>query len=306
MNKREETGVVHRRHYSTRKNLQKWDVANETNETNESKERSISSGEKCILNANQTMSTSIRHEIREKLLRPFQGNIILWIIVGTILILNVYASHLKFKLVNGDCCEMTYSRYQFIPIQLYGKKHDMDSDMSNSLTHRYRLLKFVDSRDRRMWSITHKLSKKDKKNKNINERETSLLSFDQFSNWCSNKDENNPGHVVIFIPGHWGTYEQARSLGAHGIRLTGKQLSLSTQNSIIKSIQRRQSNANATGDLFLYDVYAIDFASGEGSTFHGSTLFAQANFVRLAINSLKVRNAHYLKKTVIRVQSHIK
>lgn len=31
----------------------------------------------------------------------------------------------------------------------------------------------------------------------------------------------NQGHSVLYVPGHWGSYSQARSLGAHGTRYTG-------------------------------------------------------------------------------------
>lgn len=202
-----------------------------------------------------------------------------------------YGLHLRSNFVNGDCCDMTYSRYQFVPIEMKRPFNHVDGDIETKLFEsRYRLLKFVDSRDPRGRSILRNLYKSEngQSEKPKKDRETSQWPLDQFSDWCSYIQTNNPGHIVLFVPGHWGTYEQARSLGAHGLRLTGERLPLSLQNEIVSSIRRHQTNANATGDQFLYDVYALDFDGGEGSAFHGSILNAQANFVRQAIETLVV------------------
>ena len=195
--------------------------------------------------------------------------------------------------MNGDCCDMTYSRYSFVPIGMTRTNNhgsDFERQFNKNNSERYRLLKFVDARDPRMKSTFQKLSnaKKKEDTRKSNDRETATWPLDEFSSWCSKKSENNPGHVVLFVPGHWGNYEQARSLGAHGLRLAGRSMSSFVEYEIIKSIRTQNTNASSTGDHFLYDVYTVDFRGGEGSAFHGSTLFDQANFVRFALGILKV------------------
>jgi len=162
--------------------------------------------------------------------------------------------HTKSKFVNGNCCDMTYSRRAFAQV-------DVDDVLpSTNVTHpkHYKLYKFYDVRDPR---------------------------HDQFRDKVS-KCHDNPGHPVLFVPGHWGNYDQARSLGAHGIRLTGKDEHFS-----YKQLRDRFLNENSSsfmsrdgsGDRFLYDVYAVDFGS-EASGVHASLLHSQALYVDYAID----------------------
>ena len=223
----------------------------------------------------------------------FQVQIYAFLFFASLMMMIFVGFGLKAKFVNGDCCDMTYSRYSFIPIGMTRNDNDgfdFESQFNENNPKRYRLLKFVDARDPRMKSTFRNLSNaKNKENtRKSDDRETGTWPLDEFSSWCKKKSKNNPGHVVLFVPGHWGNYDQARSLGAHGLRLTGRSMSSLVEHEIIKSIRNQNTNASSTGDQFLYDVYTIDFRGGEGSAFHASTLFDQANFVRLALGILKV------------------
>ena len=184
---------------------------------------------------------------------------------------------------------------------------------SNDHSSSYRLLKFIDGRDERYTHLIdyenpddtngesdtyHLVSEKknlvenapvddyyDYHHHNENEEEST-----RFDNWCTpNKDtDGKVGHVVLFIPGHEGKYNQARSLAAHGIQLSRHPSNL--PRGYLKGIKDKLINGTmdaTTNDIrnFVYDVYTLDF-NGEGSAWHVSKLHAQADFVVQSIERL--------------------
>lgn len=73
---------------------------------------------------------------------------------------------------------------------------------------------------------------------------------------------------MLYIHGHWGSYEQSRSLGAHGINLTLK--------------SERQQHHHP---YLFYDVYALDFHR-EGGAIHAYRLWEQAAIVEHAVQTI--------------------
>eukprot|EP00984_Skeletonema_dohrnii_P002994 scaffold1014_cov142-Skeletonema_dohrnii-CCMP3373.AAC.5 len=222
---------------------------------------------------------------------------------------------------NGQECTMTYSRFQFLPLHV----------PSHPPNNRYRLLKFTDGRDPRhqhFYPISGSLvedyqtQNTKKSNQNNNGR---LLEF--HDNWCllprreidknashiewSDAPHPHRGHPVLYVPGHWGSFSQARSLGAHGTRWTGPYHDASTHQKIFESLrsgrgmhdgtQLLRNMENSTDDIelimdllsstqyyqdgFVMDIYAIDFGE-EGAALHSSKILNQADFVARAIETL--------------------
>ncbi|KAL7497091.1 hypothetical protein ACHAWT_007451 [Skeletonema menzelii] len=216
---------------------------------------------------------------------------------------------------NGQECKMTYSRFQFLPLHV-------PTDHPN----RYRLLKFTDGRDPRhqhFYPISGSLlegyqtqnTKKSNRN-NINGR---LLEL--HDNWCllprEEIDKNTShsewsdvpyphrGHPVLYVPGHWGSFSQSRSLGAHGTRWTGPYNDAKTHQKIFESLRSGKGMHDGTQlffkyhnstdgievlksqyqDDFVMDVFALDFGE-EGAALHSSKILKQADFVTRAIETL--------------------
>lgn len=145
----------------------------------------------------------------------------------------------------------------------------------------YRLLKFVDARD---WRFTHLLdaNKPDKNDGNTFEAVSG-------TNWCNPANDLPPGHIVLYVPGHEGQYQQARSIGAHGINLTFQSDSMSRRHErdLIEQLWDGTKNASAEiVDDFVFDVYTVDF-NGEGGGLHGSRLFAQSKFVSMSLERIQ-------------------
>jgi hypothetical protein len=169
---------------------------------------------------------------------------------------------LRNKLHNGEECEMTYSQRQFLHIEL-----PLTND-TLPLARTYRLYKFVDQRDpryRRFLNAPQPLPGSD---------------------WCGTT--TTPTHVVLYIPGHWGSYSQSRSVGAHGIQLTGRMEDrharlayTSLGNNLWNGTAKQEKN-------FVYDVYSLDF-SEQGGALHGDFLLAQSHFAAMAVEKLAVR-----------------
>ena len=183
---------------------------------------------------------------------------------------------------------MTYSRYKFLPIEV-----------ANYTTgaRPYRLLKFVDARDPRNLHLW--------KDDNIGAKQSDPhgdgTKVHRLSdNWCLLPQSNytadneifakapypNPGHPVLFVPGHWGEYKQARSIGAHGTTFTRRSHSYKYQNEVVRGLKDGTLNGRVGGDggidHFVYDVYTADF-DGEGAGLHGSRMVRQAYFVAQSV-----------------------
>ena len=148
---------------------------------------------------------------------------------------------------NGQECRMTTSRFQFLPLNVPGAHPES----------KYRLLKFTDKRDPRhqhFYPISGGLmeSFETQTNPNINKgRPGRELKFED--NWCllsreklkaNSTYENwngvpypNSGHPVLYVHGHWGSFSQARSIGAHGTRWAGPYTKSKSDAQIYDSLQ---------------------------------------------------------------------
>jgi PGAP1-like protein len=175
------------------------------------------------------------------------------------------------RLYTAGECEMTYSRRTFIEIPVAATAvrssttstendtNTTSSTSSSSSTNTlYRLWKFVDERDPR-----------------------GTQSRDDF---CR---PNVP--LVLYVPGHYGSYEQSRSIGAHGTQLTGRLGGTAQERRIVQALAEtvttRPIDHAPSLDSFFYDVYAVDFLE-EGSAFHGAILQRQAHFIAATIDTL--------------------
>ena len=208
---------------------------------------------------------------------------------------------------------MTYSQYQFLPLQVKG------NDKS-----KYRLLKFTDARDPRhqhLYDVSGSMIENWESQNNKNNKEPNagrLLELND--NWCllpNNITESkgwkeapypHRGHPVLYIPGHWGSFSQARSIGAHGTRWTGRSLHGKGLHDIYESFlsgrgmhDGRNLNAPKTVDQFMdwyhssyslsnlsefvMDVYSLDY-NEEGAALHPSRLLRQAEFFAMAIETM--------------------
>ena len=189
---------------------------------------------------------------------------------------------LRASFHNGMDCDMTYSRFKFLPLHV--KDHLPGA-------RPYRLLKFVDMRDQRnlhLWGPSG----------SGHDDGTKLHHL--ADNWCLLSGPNytlernmakapypNPGHPVLFVPGHWGEYKQARSLGAHGTQWTRAAHPRGYQQEISKRLVNGTINARGDEGIgnFVYDVFTVDF-DGDGAALHGSRLVRQANFVARSIMTI--------------------
>ena len=202
---------------------------------------------------------------------------ILFTFIGLVLV--AVGFYIKSNFINGSCCDMTYSRPSFVPIAV-----NDESELLN-FTHprHYRLFKFRDARDPR----------------------PDFIPFDELS---SDACGPNPGHPVLFIPGHWGFYEQARSLGAHGTGMTEKSKNYHFDELYKRYVKEEVNNTSFmsrlhSGDRFLYDVYTIDFGN-EASAIHASHMHAQAHFVNSAIRTILKRCDYSDRETSVTLVGH--
>lgn len=213
---------------------------------------------------------------------------------------------------------MTYSQYQFLPLNVPNAHPGSN----------YRLLKFTDKRDPRhqhFYPISGGLIEnyETQTNPNVKKgRPGRELKFED--NWCllsreklkanNSTYENwkgvpypNRGHPVLYVHGHWGSFSQARSIGAHGTRWVGPYTKSKSDAQIYDSLQTGRDMHNGllphessfvlSEDHFVeqvskdhlagfvMDVYSLDF-NGEGAALHHSTLLRQADFFAKSIEAL--------------------
>jgi hypothetical protein len=190
-------------------------------------------------------------------------------------------------------CDMTYSRRQFLPLSMN------TTNTSHSSQSQYRFWKFIDQRDPRYRRFVTSSANGDS--------DKSLTGTD----WCNNNNNNNNNNTtvaVLYIPGHGGSYEQSRSLGAHGLQLTSAR-DMRQQRRVVSALQRNEwsgatdsdntdsgntDNGNTDKgnkeDSFIFDVYAVDFGE-EGGAFHGDLILEQGRFVGEAVLKL-VQDCH--------------
>lgn len=196
---------------------------------------------------------------------------------GVCLVLVTYGTFLCFRLLyTTEECDMTWSRRQFLHIEMPNSTHNQDDNYHHypASPKYYRLYKFFDQRDPRHAQFLNR---------------TSTRSNDH----CTKSSSHA---VLLYVPGHFGSFEQSRSLGAHGTQWTGKFASTSRDQNIAKKLQMLHKHQTITstatkntshielGDFF-YDVYALDFRE-EGGAFHSKLLWRQAAFLARAIEYL--------------------
>lgn len=171
------------------------------------------------------------------------------------LCLGIYLNH-KY-LYTHDECDMTWSHRAFIPIPL--------PPPSTRKADHYGLFKFVDRRDHR--------------NKLLLEKNF-VSDLSSPASWCYAGPNNaSTTTAVLYVPGHGGSYEQARSLGAHGIQMTRRMMprqDISHSQAALQSMEW----TGTVSDLnkFVYDVFSVDFGE-EPTGLHGAFVHSQAAFL---------------------------
>jgi pimeloyl-ACP methyl ester carboxylesterase len=165
------------------------------------------------------------------------------------------------KLYTGEECDMTWSRRQFLEIKV--QPHP-----------KYRFFKFMDQRDPRHEPFLYGTS-------------TATLNND---GWCLKDSNIYRTPVVLYVPGHGGSYEQSRSLGAHGTQLTERYSGNAHEKRVLQQLRAIKAgnitnNSFPDFDDFFYDVYAVDFGE-EGGGFHGALLERQAKFIADSVAKL--------------------
>jgi PGAP1-like protein len=198
------------------------------------------------------------------------------------------------RLHTHEECDMTYSRRQFLQLELNeascslplltrdGKNlNDGDTeDDGMETTTDYRLYKFFDQRDPRHTNF-------------LNVPEEQALGG---NDWCTHVNNSNrtTRTVVVYVPGHAGSFQQSRSLGAHGLGLTSRlhgtheQRIVHALGSLTGSLTGQDAAPLDDINHFVYDVYALDFRE-QGSGLHGALLEEQARFLVRCIHHLATR-----------------
>lgn len=180
------------------------------------------------------------------------------------IILFVSGFILRSQFHNGQECDMTYSMREFLEIETNFRSN-------SAATKLYKLFKFVDRRDPRYRQLLME------KQQPLNER----------SNWCNGNKNAVPRSIVLFIPGHWGSYSQSRSVGAHGLQLTKRRVDMREREIVQALGSNLLSGDSQKEENFVYDVYSVDFAE-QGAALHGQFLLFQSDFVASAVRQLAV------------------
>jgi hypothetical protein len=154
------------------------------------------------------------------------------------------------RLHTAQECDMTWSRRRFLHIALDDNKDTFDS---------YRLFRFTDTVDPRTLHLY---------------QQSEPLTGDA---WCS-----RDAHAVLYIPGHSGSYEQARSLGAHGVQHTLHTYSYSHEQAWMRHMHQWTGRTARNNSEFVFDVYAVDFRE-QATGLHGTLMQRQSAMVRRAL-----------------------
>ena len=180
-------------------------------------------------------------------------------------------------------CDMTYSMRMFLPIEISrpnSNSKNNNNKRSSAATNSYGFYKFVDRRDPRYTKF-------------INIPQKNKPTIDNPVK--RNEHCKNP-NIVLYVPGHWGSYDQSRSLGAHGIQLTrANDPNVFAIKKLLSKMNNDNGNGNSDDDddtntsinKFIYDVYAIDF-NEQGSALHGLFLQYQSEFLATIIQQLSI------------------
>lgn len=195
-------------------------------------------------------------------------NVLLHVIAVTLFVAGfVFADQ---ELHNGEECSMTYSHRRFLEVQT------LNFTSTSKATKDYRLYKFVDQRDPRYQSL---LRQEEPLKGSEHCRGSKIPQTDGASN------QNKNTTIVLYIPGHWGSYGQARSVGAHGTQMTaprGDPTGASRQGRLLTWDGHSSLLSN-----FVYEVYAVSFAE-QGGALHGRILELQSDYVAHVVQDLAV------------------
>ena len=171
---------------------------------------------------------------------------------------------LRISFHSGVECDMTYSMRHFLLLRTNVPPHPV-----------YRLFKFTDLRDPRQRHLHQNVNAKDE------------WSATNKTHWCT-APTTNQTTIVLYVPGHWGSFSQARSLGAHGLQWTRQHHDANRIRNEVALLQNGEWNGrSSTLNKFVYDVYAIDFAE-QGGALHANFLCAQSDYVAQVVMSLVV------------------
>lgn len=182
------------------------------------------------------------------------------------------------KLYTSEECDMTWSRRQFLQLNLESTSTlhmtlDPRRTNDNEYPPSYRIFKFIDQRDVRYKSLQSKES--------LNSSDSNI--------WCNPQSSNHNVPIVLYVPGHGGSYEQSRSLGAHGVQLSRRDYSGTTHEyQINQKLHRRMMNSDDDVldiENFFFDVYALDFGE-EGGALHGLLVERQASYISETVNNI--------------------
>jgi hypothetical protein len=187
---------------------------------------------------------------------------------------------------SGQECEMTYSMRHFVELNI-----DNDNGPPHAV---YRLYKFTDRRDPRQQHLYSRSTLRGQRGRDNNNND-----------WCTTTTTTTTPQnasttaIVLYIPGHWGSYTQARSLGAHGLQWTRQYYdSHQLVHQQEQFLQNGTWNGQSTNlSSFVYDVYAIDFCE-QGGALHANFLRAQTDYVATVITTL-MRTCNTTKITLV-------
>lgn len=183
----------------------------------------------------------------------------------------------NIQLKTHDECDMTFSRRHFVQLHLW-------THQNLTTSHNYRVFQFFDERDPRFVQLQKQTTEPlslSLSPKLIDHYDDSAT---QMKWWCS-----HPLPIVVYVPGHGGSYEQSRSLGAHGTQLTRRHHHPQQSEEWIRELRSRGSLDSSRRELsvnnFFYDVVALDFRE-EGAGFHGAFVERQAKFLAQTVEQL--------------------
>jgi hypothetical protein len=245
---------------------------------------------------------------------------------------------------------MTYSQFQFLPLRVMPPppSSSLIEEPKSSQRERYRLLKFTDARDprhRHLYPISGTMIENNESQSNPRKKphkngSNSGRLLEITDNWCllprdmiDNNNQNSStststakwreapyphrGHPILYVPGHWGSFSQSRSIGAHGTRWTEPYARAKLDQEMYESLQtgrgmndgldlpingsnvfsadhdvtdwltssQFQNQRRKYLDGFVMDVFALDF-DGEGAALHPSRLVRQADFFARAVQTI--------------------
>ena len=194
----------------------------------------------------------------------------------------------RISLHTGSECEMTYSYRNFLEIQITSNHFTTSTPPPSKATDSYKLYKFVDGRDPRYQRLLRD--------------QQPLVGNAHCSGIKGHSTNDNNTTVVLYVPGHWGSFDQARSVGAHGTQWTRT----TQQQTNMQKDQRAMMDGTWSGkeeriENFIYEVYAVDF-SEQGGALHGRFLEMQSDFVAHVVESLAVSKKCWTMAMNLRIQ----